>query len=159
MSGGGGGGGGRRRGGRGGGGGRASPAKSKSDRSAGLVGRPSRSRRFSEDDPASSELSTVGKRRALARGEGVVGVIDTSNETEPPECGSRSSCDTPRAYEDTGATLDDVREAVTTLEDIERTSRRVLGDAHPLTAELGESLQQARAILQIRGMLDPRARA
>ena len=99
VSGGGGGGGGRRRGGRGGGGGRASPAKSKSDRSAGLVGRPSRPRRFSEDDAASSELSTVGKRNAAvpARGEGVVGVIDTSNETEPPECGSRSSCDTPRA--------------------------------------------------------------
>jgi len=87
VSGGGGGGGGRRRGGRGGGGGRASPAKSKSDRSAGLVGRPSRPRRFSEDDAASSELSTVGKRNDAvpARGEGVVGVIDTSNETEPPE--------------------------------------------------------------------------
>ena len=90
MSGGGGGGGGRRRGGRGGGGGRASPAKSKSDRSAGLVGRPSRPRRFSEDDAASSELSTVGKRNAAvpARGEGVVGVIETSNDTEQPECGS-----------------------------------------------------------------------
>ena len=105
MSGGGGGGGGRRRGGRGGGGGRASPAKSKSDRSAGLVGRPSRPRRFSEDDAASSELSTVGKRNAAvpARGEGVVGVIDTSNETDPPECGSRSSCDTPRARTAGGA--------------------------------------------------------
>ena len=103
LSGGGGGGGGRRRGGRGGGGGRASPAKSKSERSAGLVGRPSRSRRFSEDDSAPSELSTVEKRSGAARGEGVVGVIETSNDTEPPECGSRSSCDTPRARTAGGA--------------------------------------------------------
>ena len=84
MSGGGGGGGGRLRGGKGGGGGRASPAKSKSDRSAGEVGRPSRPRRFSEEDAASSELSTVGKRNAAvpARGEGVVGVARVLGERE-----------------------------------------------------------------------------
>ena len=35
-------------------------------------------------------------------------------------------------YKDTGATLDDLREAVTTLEKTERTARRVLGGAHPL---------------------------
>ena len=34
-------------------------------------------------------------------------------------------------YKDDGATLDDLREAVTTLEEIERTARRVLGSAHP----------------------------
>ena len=39
-------------------------------------------------------------------------------------------------YEDDGATLDDLREAVTTLEDTERTARRVLGGAHPLTMGL-----------------------
>ena len=38
-------------------------------------------------------------------------------------------------YEDPGATLDDLREAVTTLEDTERTARRVLGGAHPATAD------------------------
>ena len=59
VSGGGGGGGGRRRGGRGGGGGRASPAKSKSERSAGEVGRPSRPRRFSD-----------ARRRPRGRGRG-----------------------------------------------------------------------------------------
>ena len=32
---------------------------------------------------------------------------------------------------DTGATLDDLREAVTTLEELERTARRVFGGAHP----------------------------
>ena len=36
-------------------------------------------------------------------------------------------------YNDTGAALDDHREAVTTLEDAERTARRVLGGAHPTT--------------------------
>ena len=34
-------------------------------------------------------------------------------------------------YMDAGATLDDLREAVTTLEDTERTARRVLGGAQP----------------------------
>ena len=36
-------------------------------------------------------------------------------------------------FDDTGATLDDLREAVTTLEDAERIARRVLGGAHPAT--------------------------
>ena len=36
-----------------------------------------------------------------------------------------------RSTRTTGATLDDLREAVTTLEDAERTARRVLGGAHP----------------------------
>jgi len=35
-------------------------------------------------------------------------------------------------YEDPAATLDDLREGVTRLEDVERTARRVLGGAHPL---------------------------
>ena len=34
-------------------------------------------------------------------------------------------------YEDADATLDDLREAVTTFEDVARISRRVLGGAHP----------------------------
>ena len=36
-----------------------------------------------------------------------------------------------RGVRDDGATLDDLREAVTTLEETERTARRVLGGAHP----------------------------
>ena len=35
-------------------------------------------------------------------------------------------------YKDDGATLDDLREAVTTLVEIEPIARRVLGGAHPL---------------------------
>ena len=53
-------------------------------------------------------------------------------------------------HDDPAATLDDLREAVTTLEDVERIARRVLGDAHPLAAEIGTSLRQARAILHFR---------
>ena len=52
-------------------------------------------------------------------------------------------------YKDPNATLEDLREAVTTLEDTERTARRVLGGAHPLTGALGKHLQNARAALRI----------
>ena len=50
-------------------------------------------------------------------------------------------------YRDDGATLDDLREAVTTLEDAERIARRVFGGAHPLTTGMEDELQDARAAL------------
>ena len=50
-------------------------------------------------------------------------------------------------YMDEAATLDDLREAVTTLEETARTARRVLGSAHPRTAEIEGHLRQARAAL------------
>ena len=49
-----------------------------------------------------------------------------------------------------GATLDDLREAVTTTEEIERTARRVLGGAHPLTEGIESDLRDARAVLRAR---------
>ena len=52
--------------------------------------------------------------------------------------------------EDPAATLDDLREAVSTLEDAERTARQVLGGAHPLTAGTEDELQDARAALRAR---------
>ncbi len=51
---------------------------------------------------------------------------------------------------DTGATLDDLREAVTTLEDAGRIGRRVLGGAHPLAVDIVRDLQYARAALGAR---------
>jgi hypothetical protein len=51
---------------------------------------------------------------------------------------------------DPAATLDDLREAVTTLEEIERTARRVLGGAHPITKSIETSLRKARAALRAR---------
>ena len=53
-------------------------------------------------------------------------------------------------YEDAGATLDDVREAVATLEELARTARRVLGGTHPTAAGIEESLRNARAALRAR---------
>ena len=48
-------------------------------------------------------------------------------------------------YRDDGATLDDLREAVTTLEDAERIARRVLGGAHPIVVGIEIHLRNARA--------------
>ena len=53
-------------------------------------------------------------------------------------------------YKDDGATLDDLRESVTTLEETERTMRRVLGGAHPLTTGIEAYLRKARAVLRAR---------
>ena len=51
---------------------------------------------------------------------------------------------------DSGPMLDDLREAVTTLEDIERIARRVLGGAHPATESIGSNLREVRAELRAR---------
>ena len=51
-------------------------------------------------------------------------------------------------YRDADATLDDLREAVTTLEDVERTARRVLGGAHPITLAIERRLRGAQAALR-----------
>jgi hypothetical protein len=53
-------------------------------------------------------------------------------------------------YYDEGATLDDLREAVTTLEDVERIARRVFGGSHPFTTATEAILQNARDILRAR---------
>jgi tetratricopeptide (TPR) repeat protein len=53
-------------------------------------------------------------------------------------------------YWDPDATLDDLNQAVTTLEEIERIARRVLGSAHPLTTAIERDLQLARAALGAR---------
>ena len=50
-------------------------------------------------------------------------------------------------YRDDGATLDEICEAVTTLEDVERIARRVLGGGHPTTEGIEESLRYARTAL------------
>ena len=53
-------------------------------------------------------------------------------------------------YGDDDATLDDLREAVTTLEEPEQTARRVFGGAHPLTTRIEGTLRDARAALRAR---------
>ena len=53
-------------------------------------------------------------------------------------------------YIDASTTLDDLREAATTLEELERTARRVFGGSHPFTVDIEASLQTARAALRAR---------
>ena len=62
-------------------------------------------------------------------------------------------------YRANGATLDDLREAVTTLEDTERTGRRVLGGAHPLTTAVERDLRGARAALRLAPRIERERRA
>ena len=50
-------------------------------------------------------------------------------------------------YKADGARLDDLREAVTTLEEAEPIARRVLGGAHPTAVGIEKSLRSARAAL------------
>ena len=50
-------------------------------------------------------------------------------------------------YKDDGATLDDLREAVKTLEEAEGIARRVLGASNPLAGELETALQDSRTAL------------
>ena len=55
-------------------------------------------------------------------------------------------------YADPSATLDDLREAVTTFEDAGRIARRVFGGKHPLTTGIEGDLRNARAALSAREM-------
>ena len=48
------------------------------------------------------------------------------------------------------ATLDDIREAVSTLEDAGRIARRVLGGAHPLVLDIDRALEASREGLRTR---------
>ena len=60
-------------------------------------------------------------------------------------------------YKDPAATLDDLREAVATLEDAERIARRVLGGAHPMALKIERNLQNARVVLRTRETPPPQA--
>jgi hypothetical protein len=53
-------------------------------------------------------------------------------------------------YEDDFATLDDLREAVSTLEDTGRIARRVLGGSHPFTRTIEQDLRRSQATLASR---------
>ena len=55
-------------------------------------------------------------------------------------------------YRADDATLDDLREAVTTLEDAGRIARRVMGGAHPLVTEIERNLRASQDALHARGL-------
>ena len=61
-------------------------------------------------------------------------------------------------FNDPRGTLGDLGEAVTTLEDVERTARRVLGGAHPTTTVSEQCLGEARAELHAREPPSPPGR-
>ena len=53
-------------------------------------------------------------------------------------------------YKDDAATVGDLREAVTTFEDLARTARRVFGIAHPDVMGIERNLRRSRAALSAR---------
>ena len=53
-------------------------------------------------------------------------------------------------YRAEGATLDNFRESVETLEDTQRIARRVLGGAHPITEWVEGELREVRSALRAR---------
>ena len=66
-------------------------------------------------------------------------------------CSSKHSfCYAKALVLDDSTTVDDLCEAVTTLEDAERIARRVLGGAHPTTENIAITLRKARAALGAR---------
>jgi len=58
-------------------------------------------------------------------------------------------------YHNPGATLDHLREAVTTVEEIERIARRVLGGTNPITTAIECELRKSRAALRARETPSP----
>ena len=57
--------------------------------------------------------------------------------------------------DDRSATLDELCQAVMTLEDAERTMRRVLGGTHPHTEGIANFLRNVRAALRARETPEP----
>ena len=58
-------------------------------------------------------------------------------------------------FADNSATLEELREAVTTLDETGRTARQVLGISHPLAVGLGQYLRSSQAALRTREETPP----
>ena len=58
-------------------------------------------------------------------------------------------------YNADGAALDELREAVSTLEETARSARRILGNTHPLTPAIERALRASRAALHARETPSP----
>ena len=77
-------------------------------------------------------------------GHSLVGVVANSRSVRPAG-GEPGTGEGPAT-----ASIDDLREALTTHEELARTARRVLGSAHPVTTEIELRLPHARAALRAR---------
>ena len=69
---------------------------------------------------------------------------------EGDECTLSMRTNYAMALMNTGATLDDLREAVAMSEESGRTARRIFGGAHPLVGWIEKDLSNARAVLRAR---------
>jgi hypothetical protein len=77
-------------------------------------------------------------------------IMQTKNTRRPSLSRSRRAPRIRRARRASSARIDDLREAVSTLEDTTRTAWQVFGGAHPLTESIEGALQNARAALRAR---------
>ena len=84
-------------------------------------------------------------RKTIPLARRVLGESDTLNFKMRKICATA-------LYEDPAATRGDLREATTTLEDLERTTRRVLGGAHPLVLAIERNLDESRETFYARGL-------
>ena len=83
-------------------------------------------------------------RKTIPLARRVLGESDTLNFKMRKICATA-------LYEDPAATRGELREATTTLEDLERTTRRVLGGAHPLVLAIERNLDESREMFYARG--------
>ena len=87
------------------------------------------------------------------RYEGLFATINNAASPGSPLSGTysqRAGRDTNLFYDDPAATLEDLREAVSTFENTERIARRTLGATHPTTRGIVTGLRYARAALRAR---------
>ena len=84
-------------------------------------------------------------RKTIPLARRVLGESDTLNFKMRKICATA-------LYEDPAATRGELREATTTLEDLERTTRRVLGGAHPLVLAIERNLDESRETFYARGL-------
>ena len=80
----------------------------------------------------------------------VLGQRSSTSTDDPCHVAGSSPAGAALPYMDDGATLDDLREAVTTVEGAGRIARRVLGGAHPLTTVIERDSRNMRAALLAR---------
>ena len=116
-------------------------------------------RRRDEARRGREEAEAPAPKSRVGRGEARAVVARRSRSRRPAghlrRHGTAAGEDALALYGADGATLDDLREAVTMLEETMRTARRLLGGANPLAMTIERSLRNARAALRAREDTQP----